>query len=204
MTAPEPGSARPARLAGLVLIGVAVIALILGVITLINGGKSNNNGAGQQPSSTSGPTSNRPGSSQAPPPKTTTNSPQTSTTQQPPPQTTTTTANPQPPQPPPNNRAVPVKVLNNSKITGLAARAATDFKADGWNVTFTGNYTPTSNAGNLPTSTALYRPGTPGEAAAKELAQKFGLVADTHIPPGSNTDPGNGVTVIVTNDYGSK
>jgi cytoskeletal protein RodZ len=192
-TVQEPGSARPGRLLGLILIGVAVIATVLGVITLANGDTNGNNAGGgsstRPPAPTSGsatnpPSSNNP-SSPAPPPNTSTQPPATTTTGQ--------------PAPPPNNRSVPIRVLNNSKISGLASRAAAEFKADGWNVVFFGNYSQE----NVPTSTAYFHAGTPGEAAAKELAAKFALTTDTRFPP-RMPDPGSGVVVIVTNDYGSK
>ena len=68
----------------------------------------------------------------------------------------------------------PVRVYNNSTVTGLAARAANDFRADGWQVGQVANY----SSGNIPTSTVYYRPGTAEQSAAtvlfpRKLAQLF-------------------------------
>jgi len=88
-----------------------------------------------------------------------------------------------------------VRVLNNSKIKGLAAEAAEDFKADGWQVVEVGNY----SASNVPTTTAYYRPGTDEEAAAKAMAATFGMDSAPRISEIAGMQPG--VVVIVTNDY---
>ncbi len=193
----EPGSTRPGRAAGLVLIGIAVIAAVLGVITLIDG-ETSNPPSGAPPSSSQPPggtQSQPPGSSgQQPPPQ---NSQPPGSSSQPP---ATTTAAPPPPQqpPPPDPRRVPVRVLNNGTVTGLAAQAARDFRNDGWNVVEVGNY----SQGIIPTSTAYFRPGTEEEAAARALAGKFNLRAEARFPGIANSSPG--VIVMITNDYGGK
>jgi hypothetical protein len=194
MTAVDPsGSASPTRVAGLVLLGVAVIALIIGIITLFGGNGSNGNG----------------GTAQPPPPTTTGSQPPTSgspaPTNQPQPTSPGSPAPTSPPasQPgtgtppaPPSTKAQPVRVFNNSTITGLAARAADDFRAQGWNVVEVGNYAQ----GVIPTSTAYFRAGTEEEPAARELGAAFGLRTEPRFPgiQGANV----GVIVIVTNDYG--
>jgi hypothetical protein len=204
MSAPEPGGTRPGRAVGLLLIGLAVIAAVIGVITLIDDG----NDGTQEPlpppfppstsaPATSGPNPNPPPSNgTSPPPPTgapTTGAPPTSEQPQPPP--------PQPPpqpQPPPNPRDVPVRVYNNGTISGLAAQAAGDFRGDGWNVTEVGNY----SQGLIPTSTVYYRPGTEEEAAARELALRFNMRAEPRFDGIANSPPG--LIVILTNDYGGK
>jgi hypothetical protein len=212
----EPGSTRPGRAAGLVLIGVAVIALVLGVITLLDDGGGDNPpsgappssqpsgaqppGSGTQPPGNSSPGSGSPGSggpgsggpgSGTQPPATPPNTP--------PPANTTTVAQPPPaPPPPPDPRRVPLRVLNNGTITGLAAQAAGDFRADGWTVAEVGNY----SQGIIPTTTAYFRPGTEEEAAARTLAAKFDMRAEARFPGIAGASPG--VIVMITNDYGGK
>jgi hypothetical protein len=89
----------------------------------------------------------------------------------------------------------PVRVYNNSTITGLAARAAQDFRADGWQVAQVANY-PT---GVIATSTVYYRPGTAEQSAASSLASAFGLRVEPRFTGIDDATPG--LIVIVTNDY---
>lgn len=208
MTTQDSGAMRPGRAAGLVLIGIAVIAAVLGVITLIEDGDGGNGGGAQPPATTT--TANPPGGT-APPgtgtppppgtaPGTGTNPPPGPPTTGQPPANPPTQGPPQPQPPAPNPREVPVRVLNNSKVSGLAARAAEDFRADGWTVAETGNYS--EGQGVLPTSTAYFRPGTAEESAARALAAKFNLQVAARFPGIASFD--DGVIVIVTRDYGSK
>ena len=90
-----------------------------------------------------------------------------------------------------------VRVFNNSTIKGLADRAAEDFRGSGWNVNEVGNY----SQGIIPTTTAFYRPGTDEEAAAKQLAQEFGIKAEPRFEGIQSASPG--VIVIVTKEYQS-
>jgi type IV secretory pathway VirB10-like protein len=193
MTAPGAGGTRPARAAGLLLMGIAVIAVVLGVITLVDGNAENNGGTSQPPTAST-TTATRPSG------QTTTANPPASTpsTQTPAPPSTQTNTN-TPPPPPPNPKQVPVRVFNNSKISGLAERARNDFQAGGWNVVETGNHQEPV----IPTSTAFFRPGTDEEAAARALAAQFNL----DVAPRSaavEQHGGSGVLVIVTKDYGIK
>jgi hypothetical protein len=195
----DPGSARPGRIVGLVLIGVAVLAAVLGILSLIDDGDGGGGGGGQgappasppaQPSSTPGSSSGAATPSGAP-------SSGTTPTSQPVP-------NPPPSGQPPataapaNPRAVPIRVYNNGTVTGLAAEAAADFRADGWTVITVGNY----SQGIIPTSTVYFRPGTDEEAAAQELGRKFNLRVEPRFP--GIVDSTAGLVVIVTNDYGGK
>lgn len=71
---------------------------------------------------------------------------------------------------------VPLRVLNDSRISGLAARAASAFRSAGWKIVETGNY-----AGPVVPATTVYYP--PADlASARELAREFPrikrLVAD--------------------------
>ncbi len=94
----------------------------------------------------------------------------------------------------------PVRVYNNSTVTGLANRAADEFRAQGWTVTNIGNYP--QKWGVIPTSTVYYRPGTSEESAADQLGQAFGMRV---LPRYAGIDDASpGVIVILTNDFKTK
>jgi hypothetical protein len=184
-------------MAGLALLGVAVGALLVGLVSL--GGGDNDGGDGGDaapPGSSTEPTTT--GDTTAPGDATPTSAaPAPAPTSQPQvPSPAPTTASPAPP-PPPEPRE-PVRVYNNSKITGLAAQAADDFRRHGWVVQETSNY----SSGNIPTSTVYYRPGTNEEAAARALGSRFNLRVEPRFDGIAGAGPG--LIVIVTNDYGSK
>ncbi len=89
----------------------------------------------------------------------------------------------------------PVRVYNNSTITGLAAGAADDFRDAGWTVEQVANY----SSGIIPSSTVYYRPGTPEQSSAERIGTEFGLRAEPRFAGLANASPG--LIVIVTNDY---
>ncbi len=197
------GMSRPMKAAGVALIGVAIIAAVIGGISALGGGGSNEAG----PSGTSTP----PGTSgSSTPPTTSSPAPPTSTPTSPTPSSPSPTT-PAPGQPTSgqpgqpgrpgdqqaSNKWVTVRVFNNSTIKGLAARAKDDFAGAGWNVTEVSNY----SQGIIPATTAYYRPGTDEEAAAKQLAQEFGFKAEPRFAGIQDATPG--VIVIVTNNYES-
>jgi len=97
--------------------------------------------------------------------------------------------------PPPSPAPVPklaITVLNNSRITGLADRAAERFRAGGWPIRDTGNFT-----GKVTDTTVYYAPGQ--VASARLLQQSFsGLV---RVRPRFAALPGSGLTVVLTRDY---
>jgi hypothetical protein len=197
----DPGSARPGRIVGLVLIGIAVLAAVLGILSLIDGGDGGQAGPTTPPAQSSPPSAGP--SSEAPPsggPSSGTSGGTTAPPQTAPPQNgqPPATAAPPPANPPANPRAVPIRVYNNGTVTGLAAQAAADFRADGWTVVTVGNY----SQGIIPTSTVYFRPGTEEEAAAQELGRKFNLRVEPRFP--GIVDTSTGLIVIVTNDYGGK
>jgi hypothetical protein len=173
------------------LLGVAAVALVIGVISLFGGGDDNPpsaNSTSQQPASTA--PSTEPGTSA---PETTTASPAIPTIVAP----TTTTEPPvtQPPAGEPPVAKVPVRVYNNSTIAGLAARASDDVKRSGWEVAETGNY----SQGQIPTTTVYYRPGTNEEASAKQLATALQARVEARFDGIQSANAG--IIVIVTNDY---
>jgi LytR cell envelope-related transcriptional attenuator len=93
---------------------------------------------------------------------------------------------------------LPLRVYNNSTISGLATRAAEDFRKAGWPIDEIGNYPQ----GIIPTTTVYYRPGTEEEAPAKALAEQFGMRANPRFDGIQQASPG--IIVIVTNDYGKR
>jgi len=86
---------------------------------------------------------------------------------------------------------VPVTVLNNSRVKGLADRAAARFRAGGWPVPATGNYRRT-----LAATTVYFPPG--GRASAQRFARQFGI--DRVVPRFAGL-PGSGLTVVLTRDF---
>jgi hypothetical protein len=197
VSASPTGPIRPARLAGFILLGVAVVAVGLGIFALAD------SASGQ--TSSSGPTSQvtapetittTTAKPTTPKPTTTTPAPTTApTTSYPSGQTTTVVAPPPantgPPAPPP----VQVRVYNNGTIKGLAARAAADLQSDGFDVVQVGNYAQ----GNIPTTTVYYT-SAPGEQdTAQAIASKFGMRVEPRFPGIADANPG--VIVIITNDF---
>ncbi len=89
---------------------------------------------------------------------------------------------------------VPVTVLNNSRITGLADRGATRFTAEGWPVAETGNY-----RGRIRATTVYYPAGL--EASAQAFAARFPGVE--RVLPRPDNLPGSGLTVVLTRDFAS-
>jgi len=198
MSSPDsPSSSHPARAAGFALLGVALVALVIGVFTLFSGGDGDQTAIGTSSSqppaggtseSASAPASAEPPASTAPQTTTTTSPPATSPSEQ-------TSAVTPPPGGQPTATKPPVRIYNNSTISGLATKATDDVKRFGWDVAETGNY----SQGQIPTTTVYYRPGTDEEESAKALGAvmqarveaRFDGIQAAHA----------GIIVIVTNDY---
>ncbi len=198
------GLSRPMKAAGLALVGIAVIAAVIGGITLTTGGGDSDTATppGTTPTTSDGAT---PPSSPAPGSPSATSPPASSAPPSSPPASSAPpgsqpgqTGQPGPGQPGGDQQAshkwVTVRVYNNSLIQGLAEQAAKDFRASGWNVSEVKGY-----PGKLPETVAYYRPGTDEEAAAKALALEFGFRAEPRFA--EIQDIGPGVIVIVTKDY---
>lgn len=204
MSAPGPFGQRPARLAAFGLIGVAVVALGLGVFSVVanSASQSAQGHPPTPPTSSTGPaTSPHPTTATPtrPPTHPTTAAPTTSypsgqtTTVAPPPQPGTTGGQP-------GQVSVPqvgVRVYNNSMIVGLAQRAAADLRAAGFNVVLVGSY----SQGIIPTTTAYYSPAPGEQAVATQIGQQFGMQVRPRFPGIAFASPG--VIVIVTNDFQS-
>lgn len=90
--------------------------------------------------------------------------------------------------PPPNvPRDYPVVVLNETRITGLAARVAASLRDDGWTVKGVGNW-----IGNIPETTVYYPDGT--YSRAQKLAADLGVTRIRPRVPGMLT---NRLTVVL-------
>jgi hypothetical protein len=169
------------------LLGLAVIAVLIGLVVVTTG-------AEQSPAA-------------APPVVTSTPDSKPSTIPYPPPVALPPAEEPvvSPPSPPvtaenaPNNDKTnsrgEVRIYNNSTIRGLAARAADDFSAAGWTVVEVGNYA----GGTIPTTTAYYQEGTGQRDGAEAIGSEFGMRVEPRFPGIANASPG--LIVIVTNDY---
>lgn len=193
MSTPEPtgGPARPARIAGIVLLVVAAIALVMGVISLLPLGGGGNEAGGT--STTTPPPATTTTSGPAKPTTTSAAPPATTTTAKPP--VTTTTTQPAPPGGGGNPQSVPVRVYNNGTIAGMAQQAASDFRAAGYSVPTVGNY----SQGIIATTTVYFRPGTDEEAEANAMAKAFHMRSMPRFDGIQAADPG--VIVIITDDY---
>ena len=211
MTEPAPsGGPSPLRVGGLALLGAGAVAALIGLATLLPGGSSTTTPAATTPppAPTAAPTAAAtPGATVAAPPAPTvpvavpTAGPTVAIAAPPP-------VAPAPPAPQAGTGTGtggggggsaaargPVRVYNNSTVTGLAARAANDFRADGWQVGQVSNY----SQGVIPTSTVYYRPGTAEQTAATRIASEFGLRTEPRFSGIDDATPG--LIVIVTNDY---
>ena len=87
---------------------------------------------------------------------------------------------------------IPVTVLNNSRRTGLAHRAAAQVAGGGWPIRQIGNFT-----GRIRISTAYYAPGQSAEAQA--LAHQFPAIQ--RVLPRFEGLPGSGLTLVVTREW---
>ncbi|WP_214368888.1 LytR C-terminal domain-containing protein [Pseudonocardia sp. H11422] len=212
MTAPaSPGGSSPLRIGGFALLGVGVVAGVIGLATLATGGDDGSSTAAATSTEVSATAPAEPPAAAAPAPSGEVPLPSFAATP------TAGIAAPPSTSPPPAAGAegsagsgggiaaprgggapvvrAPIRVYNNSTITGLAARAADDFRSSGWAVESVANYP----SGIIPTSTVYYRPGTNELAAAQSLANQFGLRVEPRFEGLDDASPG--VIVIVTNDY---
>jgi hypothetical protein len=87
---------------------------------------------------------------------------------------------------------LPLTVLNNSTRNKLADRAAREFRAAGWPIKLTGNFT-----GRVSETTVYYAPGQ--VESARLLARSFPQI--TRVRPRFDGLPGSGLTVVLTRSY---
>ncbi len=213
MTEPAPsGGHSPLRVGGLALLGAGAVAALIGLATLLPGGGSSTpaSTAAAPPSAAPTPAPTlAPTAAASPAPSANVPVPSFG------PSGTNALAAPSAPpvapaHPAPAHPALagaqaagggaavahgPVRVYNNSTITGLAARAANDFRSDGWQVGQVSNY----SSGIIAASTVYYRPGTPEQSAATSLGSQFGLRVEPRFTGIDDATPG--LIVIVTDDY---
>ncbi|OZM71002.1 glycoprotein [Amycolatopsis antarctica] len=220
------GVSRPARAAGIALLGIAAVAAVVGGVTLVTTGDSEDTAA---PPSSSAP--DGPGGVPVPPGEPTPGPGGTATpspTGQP-----TTPPSPGPgepggptsaaPTPAPGEPGGPPGTQPGGEPGGDQGGVAGDQQASAkWvtvrvynNSNIKGlaeragqdlrgqgwNVAEFSNysSGIIPTTTAYYRPGTDEETAAKALAASFGMRVEARFD--GIRDSSEGVIVIVTNDY---
>jgi hypothetical protein len=87
---------------------------------------------------------------------------------------------------------LPLTVLNNSNRTGLADRAARRFRAGGWPIKLTGNFT-----GRVSETTVYY---APGQLRSAQLLQRS-FAGLTRVRPRFESLPGSGLTVVLTRSF---
>jgi LytR cell envelope-related transcriptional attenuator len=203
-TPDQAGPARPARLAGLALLGIAAIALVVGLITIFSSGDEPDPGASPPPGSSqpSAPETSSSVVPPAPPPSSSSESPSSPPPPPPssgaaPPATGAAPPPPNPPAPTPGHTQS-VRVYNNSNVKGLADRAASDFRGNGWNVVAVDNYP----GGIISITTVYFRPGTDEDVEAHNLAKEFGLRVEPRFEGIKDAAPG--IIVIVTREYNAK
>ncbi|WP_280411956.1 LytR C-terminal domain-containing protein [Nocardia asiatica] len=190
MSYPNPTSGGPPlRALAMVLIALAIVFAGLGAMSLSNSDADTDaSGTSETPTSSASAVPQVPASTTVPKAPTSaaasstaaaTGTPTTTTAA-----ATTTTAT--------AARAVPVRVLNNSMVAGLAAKTADQLSASGWTIAETGNYP----GANIAKTTVFYG-NSPGE---KEAAQAIADELGASVAPKSSGigDSGPGVTVIVT------
>lgn len=216
MTAPAPsGGSSPLRVGGLALLGVGAVAGLIGIASLVGGGDTTTTAApptGTPPSASAPavtPAPGAPGAAPAPGAPGATPAPGSPGTAPAPggvpvPSFGPTQNSAVSPSAPPAagsgtaGRTVaklPVRVYNNSKISGLAERAAADLRARGWTVASVGNYAQ----GQLAVTTVFYS-GTADAESARALANAIGAKAEAGAPPGLSTARSE-LVLVVTREY---
>lgn len=215
MSSPAPsGGSSPLRIGGFALVGLAVVAALVGLLTLATGGTNPDPNAVGATSAIAAPPPaeapdpappTEPAVPPAPAPAPVVPAPTTAPAAVPGGPTDEAIA----PLPPDatgldtgsdvSAARAPVRVYNNSTIKGLAEQAADDFRGAGWDVNDVGNY-PESQ-GRVGASTVYYTPGDGNEAAAESLGGQFGLkVAPRFAGLKAASD---GLIVILARDYGN-
>ncbi|MBY6312755.1 LytR C-terminal domain-containing protein [Rhodococcus kroppenstedtii] len=169
----------------MVLLSLAVVFAGIGIFSL-TGSDSEDTAAAPAadtsavPTATAAPTGTSAPSATAPP-SATSGSPTTTTTA-----TTSGSASGA-------SSASPIRVLNNSEVSGLAAETATRLESAGFAVGETGNY----SSGVIAASTVYYDPAVPGQQAqAERIARTLGFGSEPRFAGIANASPG--IVVIVT------
>ncbi len=96
---------------------------------------------------------------------------------------------------PASDGRLPLVVLNNTTVTGLAAQASDRFKAGGWTVTSFGNY-----QNDILSTCAYYDPSVPNaEQDARRLQAQFPAIK--RVEPKFPELPAGPIVVVLTPDY---
>jgi cytoskeletal protein RodZ len=94
-----------------------------------------------------------------------------------------------------SNAMAPVVVLNNSRITGLAAQVASELRAKGWQINSVGNQQAV-----IPETTLYYGDGK--RAAALHLAKQFTQIRRVRSATAAGISGyGSNLTLVVTRDW---
>ncbi|MCA1005900.1 LytR C-terminal domain-containing protein [Rhodococcus hoagii] len=183
MTTPNPeSSGPPLRAIAMVLIALAILFAGLGAASL--GGSDSDETATEASATTTTSAAAAPAAARtttAPAPTTTTAATSTPSTTS---ASATTSAR--------VDKSVPVRVFNNSTVSGLAAQTANELTSGGWNVSETGNY----SYGQIQTTTVYYGSSASEKAAAQAIAAELGVKAEPRFAGIDSASPG--VIVIVT------
>lgn len=189
VSTPKPAQAGPPlRALAMVLIALAILFAGLGAASL-GGSESEETAAtssttsvtakpGQAMRTTTAPVAPKPGSATTTGPATTSASVTTTAA--------TTSASGA------DTLSVPVRVFNNSSVSGLAGETAGELTSAGWTVAETGNYSDTTIA----ETTVYYGTSAVEKEAALEIAAALGATAKPR--PAALTSTSAGVIVIVT------
>ncbi|NKR48138.1 LytR family transcriptional regulator [Rhodococcus hoagii] len=188
MTTPNPeSSGPPLRAIAMVLIALAILFAGLGAASL-GGSDSDETATEASPTTTTSAPAAAPAAA-----RTTTAAPTTTAAE---PTTTTSTATSTTAASATTSarvdKSVPVRVFNNSTVSGLAVQTANELTSGGWNVSETGNY----SYGQIQTTTVYYGSSASEKAAAQAIAAELGVKAEPRFAGIESASPG--VIVIVT------
>ncbi|WP_430334019.1 LytR C-terminal domain-containing protein [Rhodococcus sp. ACT016] len=192
MTTPNPeSSGPPLRAIAMVLIALAILFAGLGAASLGGSDSSESAPVAATTSATTAAATTTSAAAQAA--RTTTSAASAATTTTPTVTPTTTATVPAAPSGP-VDKTVPVRVFNNSTVSGLAAQTADDLTSKGWNVSETGNY----SYGLIQTTTVYYGNTAAEKQAAQAIAAELGVPAEPRFTGIASASPG--VIVIVTSN----
>ncbi|MFM1725965.1 LytR C-terminal domain-containing protein [Rhodococcus sp. PAM 2766] len=189
MTTPNPeSSGPPLRAIAMVLIALAILFAGLGAASL--GGSDSDETATEASSTTTTSAAAAPAAARTTTaaPTTTAAEPTTATSTA----TSTSTTSSAATTSARVDKSVPVRVFNNSTVSGLAAQTADELTSGGWNVSETGNY----SYGQIQTTTVYYGSSASEKAAAQAIAAELGVKAEPRFDGIQSASPG--VIVIVT------
>ncbi|NKR67164.1 LytR family transcriptional regulator [Rhodococcus hoagii] len=187
MTTPNPeSSGPPLRAIAMVLIALAILFAGLGAASL-GGSDSDETATEASPTTATSAPAAAPAAARTTTAPTTTAAESTTTTS-----TATSTTVASATTSARVDKSVPVRVFNNSTVSGLAAQTANELTSGGWNVSETGNY----SYGQIQTTTVYYGSSASEKAAAQAIAAELGVKAEPRFAGIESASPG--VIVIVT------